>query len=62
VQECKEPKVEMYKPIWGLMFKCNGSGIQFKSIQFSQEYNIQFSQDVTEFAFNNAYVSGTLNL
>jgi hypothetical protein len=38
-QEYKEPKVEMYKPIWGLMFKCNGSGIQFKSIQFSQEYN-----------------------
>jgi hypothetical protein len=24
MQECKEPKVEMYKPIWGLMFKCNG--------------------------------------
>jgi hypothetical protein len=23
------------------MFKCNGSGIQFKSIQFSQEYNNQ---------------------
>jgi hypothetical protein len=38
VQECKEPKVEMYKPIWGLMFKCNGSGIRFKSIQFSKEY------------------------
>jgi hypothetical protein len=38
MQECKEPKVEMYKPIWGLMFKCNGSGIRFKSIQFSQEY------------------------
>jgi hypothetical protein len=41
VQECKEPKVEMYKPVWGLMFKCNGSEIQFKSIQFSQEYNNQ---------------------
>jgi hypothetical protein len=41
VQECKEPKVEMYKSIWGLMFKCNGSGIQFKSIQFSQEYSNQ---------------------
>jgi hypothetical protein len=27
VQECKESKVEMYKPIWGLMFKCNDSGI-----------------------------------
>jgi hypothetical protein len=29
----------MYKPIWDLMFKCNGNGIQFKSIQFSQEYS-----------------------
>jgi hypothetical protein len=27
VQECKEPKVEMYKPIWDLIFKCNGSEI-----------------------------------
>jgi hypothetical protein len=35
VQEYKEPKVEMYKPIWGLVFKFNGSGIQFNSIQFS---------------------------
>jgi hypothetical protein len=41
VQECKKPKVEMYKPIWGLMFNCNGSGIQFKSIKFSQEYSNQ---------------------
>jgi hypothetical protein len=32
VQEYKEPKVEMYKPIYDLMFKYNGSGIQFKSI------------------------------
>jgi hypothetical protein len=39
VQEYKEPKIEMYKPILGLVFKCNGSGIQFNSIQFSQEYN-----------------------
>jgi hypothetical protein len=39
VQECKEPKVEMYKSIWGLVFKCNDSGIQFNSIQFSQEYS-----------------------
>jgi hypothetical protein len=31
VQECKEPKVEMYKPIWGLVFKCNGGGRQFNS-------------------------------
>jgi hypothetical protein len=73
VQECKEPKVEMYKSIWGLMFKCNGSGMRFKSIQFSQEYSNQRNvkkrskdkartQDVTEFGFNNAYVSGTLNL
>jgi hypothetical protein len=63
----------MYKPIWGLMFKCNDSGIRFKSIQFSQEYNNQrnmrkknkdkaITQDVTKFDFNNAYVSGTLNL
>jgi hypothetical protein len=55
------------------MFKCNGSGIRFKTIQFSQEYNNQRNvrkeskdkariQDVTEFSFNNAYVSGTLNL
>jgi hypothetical protein len=41
VQEYKEHKVEMYKPIWGLVFKCNGSGIQFNSIQFSQEYSNQ---------------------
>jgi hypothetical protein len=41
VQECKERKVEMYIPIWGLVFKCNGSGIQFNSIQFSQEYSNQ---------------------
>jgi hypothetical protein len=41
VQECKESKVEIYKSIWGLMFKCNDSGIQFKSIQFSQEYSNQ---------------------
>jgi hypothetical protein len=32
VQECKEPKVKMYKHIWGLVFKCNGSGRQFNSI------------------------------
>jgi hypothetical protein len=41
VQECKEPKVEIYKPVWGLMFKCNDSGIRFKTIQFSQEYSNQ---------------------
>jgi hypothetical protein len=73
VQECKERKVEMYKQVWGLMFKCNDSEIQFKSIQFSQEYSNQRNvrkkskdktrtQDVTEFDFNNAYVFGTLNL
>jgi hypothetical protein len=28
----------MYKSIWSLVFKCNGSGRQFNSIQFSQEY------------------------
>jgi hypothetical protein len=73
VQECKEPKVEMNKPIWDLMFKSNGNGIRFKSIQISQEYSNQRNvrkeskdkartQDVTEFDFNNAYISGTLNL
>jgi hypothetical protein len=73
VQECKKPKVEMYKLIWNLMFKSNGSGIRFKSIQFSQEYSNQRNvrkkskdkartQDITEFGFNNAHVSGTLNL
>jgi hypothetical protein len=41
VQECKEPKVKMYIPIWGLVFKFNGSGIQFNTIQFSQEYSNQ---------------------
>jgi hypothetical protein len=41
VQECKEPNVEIYKPIWGLVFKYNGSGRQFNSIQFSQEYSNQ---------------------
>jgi hypothetical protein len=35
VQDYKEPKVEMYKLIWGLVFKCNGSGRQFNLIQFS---------------------------
>jgi hypothetical protein len=55
------------------MFKCNGSGIRFKTIQFSQEYSNQRNmrkeskdkartQDVTEFDFDNAYVFGTLNL
>jgi hypothetical protein len=55
------------------MFKCNDSVIQFKSIQFSQEYSNQRNvrkkrkdqsrtQDITEFGFNNAYVSETLNL
>jgi hypothetical protein len=61
MQECKWPKVEMYKPIWDLMFKCNGGGIQFNLIQFSQEYSNQRNmrkkkrkdqtrtQDITEF-------------
>jgi hypothetical protein len=39
VQEYKESKVEIYKPIWGLVFKCNNSGIQFNLIQFSHEYS-----------------------
>jgi hypothetical protein len=59
VQDCKEPKVEMYKPIWDLVFKSNDSGIQFNLISFSQEYSNQrnerkkkdqtITQDVTEF-------------
>jgi hypothetical protein len=73
VQECKEPKVEMYKPIWGLVFKCNGSGIQFNTIQFSQEYSNQRNvrkkkkrsnnnTKCNRVRLKNAYVSGTLNL
>jgi hypothetical protein len=41
VQDCKEPKVEMYESIWGLVFKYNGRGRQINSIQFSQEYSNQ---------------------
>jgi hypothetical protein len=41
VQECKEPKVEMYKSIWDLVFKYNGSERQFNLFQFSQEYSNQ---------------------
>jgi hypothetical protein len=41
VQKYKEPKVEMYKVILDLVFKCNGSRIYFNSIQFSQEYSNQ---------------------
>jgi hypothetical protein len=44
IQYYKESKVEIYKSIWGLVFKCNGSGIQFNSIQFSQEYNNQINE------------------
>jgi hypothetical protein len=33
----------MYKSIWDLVFKCNDSGIQFSSIQFSQEYSNQIN-------------------
>jgi hypothetical protein len=73
VQEYKEPKVEMYKPIWGLVFKCNDSGIQFNMIQFSQEYSNQRNVRKEKKRSNkntrcngvrlkNAYVSGTLNL
>jgi hypothetical protein len=73
VQEYKEPKVEMYKSIWSLVFKCNGSRIQFNSIQFSQEYSNQRNMRKKKKRSNknkrcngvrlkNAYVSGTLNL
>jgi hypothetical protein len=41
VHDCKESKVEIYKSIWGLVFKCNDSGRQFNSTQFSQKYNNQ---------------------
>jgi hypothetical protein len=73
VQDCKEPEVKMYKPIWDLVFKCNGSGRQFNSIQFSQEYNNQINEKKEKkrsnkntrcngVRFKNAYVSGTPNL
>jgi hypothetical protein len=73
VQEYKEPKVEMYKPIWDLVFKCNGSRIQFNLIQFSQEYsnqkNVRKEKKISNkntrcngVRHKNAYVSGTLNL
>jgi hypothetical protein len=63
----------MYKPIWDLVFKCNGSGIQFNTIQSSQEYSNQrnmrkekkWSNKNTKcngVRLKNAYVSGTLNL
>jgi hypothetical protein len=39
VQECKKSKVEMYKLIYGLVFKCNGSRRKNILIQFSQEYS-----------------------
>jgi hypothetical protein len=42
VQECKEAKVEMYKPIWGLMFKYNDSGIQLK--KFNSHKNIAIKE------------------
>jgi hypothetical protein len=71
VQEYKEPKLKMYKPIWGLVFKCNDSGIQLNLIQFSQEYNNR--RNVRKKRSNkntrcngvrlkNTYISGTLNL
>jgi hypothetical protein len=72
MQKYKELKVEMYKPICGLMFKCNGSGIQFNLIQFLQEYNNQRNARKENKRSNkytrcngvrlkNAYVSETLN-
>jgi hypothetical protein len=72
VQECKEPNVEMYKLIWGLMFKCIMAA-EYNLIWFNSHKNIAIkemwekkdqtrTQDVTEFGFKNAYVSGTLNL
>jgi hypothetical protein len=72
MQKYKELKVEMYKPICGLMFKCNGSGIQFNLIQFLQEYSNQRNTRKENKRSNkyircngvrlkNVYVSETLN-
>jgi hypothetical protein len=72
VQESKESKVEIYKPIWGLMLKYNGNGIQFNSVQFSQEYsnqrNVRKENKISNkntrcnrVQLKNAYDSGTLN-
>jgi hypothetical protein len=63
----------MYKSIWGLVFKCNGSEIQFNSIQFSQEYSNQINvrkkpkrsnknTKYNEVRLKNTHVSETLNL
>jgi hypothetical protein len=63
----------MYKPIWDLVFKCNGSRIQFNLIQFSQEYsnqrNVRKEKKISNkntrcngVRLKNVYVSGTLNL
>jgi hypothetical protein len=63
----------MYKSIWDLVFKCNGSGIQFNTIQFSQGYSNQRNVRKEKkrsskntrcnvVRLKNAYVSRTLNL
>jgi hypothetical protein len=63
----------MYKSIWDLVFKCNGSEKQFNSIQFSQEYNNQRNERkekkrsikntrCNRVRLKNTYVSGTPNL
>jgi hypothetical protein len=62
----------MYKPIWGLVFKCNGSERQFNLIQFSQEYSNQRNERkeikrsnkntrCNGVRLKNAYVSRTPN-
>jgi hypothetical protein len=73
MQEYNEPKLEIYILIWGLVFKCNSSRIQFNMIKFSQEYssqrNVRIEKKRTNknirysgVRFKNDYVSGTLNL
>jgi hypothetical protein len=38
MQDYKEPKVKMYKLIWGLVFKCNAA--KDNLIQFNSHRNI----------------------
>jgi hypothetical protein len=62
----------MYKSILGLVFKCNGGGRQFNSIQFNSQKNIAIkemrekkrkdqtrTQDVTEFGLQYLLLRGS---
>jgi hypothetical protein len=69
VQDCKEPKVEIYKLIWGLVFKCNDNGRQFNShknvaIKEMREKKKKSNKNTrcNRVRFKNAYVSRTPNL